>query len=73
MVTFLTKEDAIKQYELNKQLIESGKMMKSDINQIALDRMKEYIDRFDEVKKIEEKFIELIEAINKFGSHIVLL
>ena len=65
----MSKEEVEKHLNSIQALIEEGTIQKNDINQIAMDRMEEYIERFEKVKEIERRLKGVIQLINEFGSH----
>ncbi len=71
----IPKEEIEQNLEKIKLLIDKGEIRDCDINQIAMDRMREYIENYDKVEEIQRRVSGLIQSINKFGSHnrIVLI
>lgn len=69
MEGFMGKEECEFLHKKTSEMIQNGELNDSDVNQIALDRMREYIERFDKVKEIQRRMSGVIECINKFGSH----
>ena len=71
----MSKEDIEENLRTMLDLIKRGVILNNDINQIAMDRMREYLERYDKVKEIEKRLAGLIQSINTFGAHnrIVLI
>ena len=65
----ISKEEIEDNLRAIKDLIDRNIVPNNDINQIAMDRMREYIEHYDKVIEIERRLNGLIQSINKFGAH----